>query len=424
MLLIYNILLFLILIVFAPLLFCVILLKEKYRARILKRLGFGLTTGLNIQQNRKGKKTVWLHALSVGEVTSAVPLVKGIRGEMDDIFLIFTTSTKSGGKLAEGLLSSHVDILLESPIDILPVIRFFLKKIQPDVFILVETDFWPNLLFSLQRRNIDSFLVNGRISKKSMRSYQRFDFFFRSLFDTFSALCMQTVTDKQNMVRLGINEKKIHTLGNLKYDTPMLHNESTSFIVNNLPQHTLLWVCGSTHNGEEEILLSTYKKLKKVHPGLYLILAPRNNDRGREIKRLGQSMGLRGSLRSKQEPCGPDFYILDTIGELAGLYHLADIAFVGGSLVNEGGHNPIEAAVAQIPVLFGAHMEDFEEIGNSLVRAGGAFRVKDGDELYRTLDMLLQSDTKRKNCGQNGLNEIQQQRGVIHRHIELIKNYL
>lgn len=420
---IYNILQILFLILFAPVLLCIVLIKDKYRTRILKRLGFGLTTRLK-NQNRKNKKTVWIHALSVGEVTSALPLINGLREERDDIFLLFTASTKSGGKLAEMLLTNHIDLLLESPIDILPVVRFFIRKIKPDVFILVETDFWPNLLFSLQRENVGLFLVNGRVSKESMLSYSRFDIFFKPLFNTFDALCMQTVTDKRNMIELGINENKIHTLGNLKYDTPILSTGSTALNICRPPKHSILWVCGSTHKGEEDILFPTYIKLKKIHPKLYLIVAPRKANRSHEIIQLAHSLGLTGDCRSKQQMCGADFHILDTIGELAALYHQAHIAFIGGSLVKKRGHNPIEAALAKIPVLFGTHMEDFEEISNSLVLSGGAFQIRDGDELYTILDTLLQSKEKRKECGQNGFNDIQQQRGVIHRHLELINNLL
>jgi len=420
---IYNILQLLFLIIFAPALLLLILIKSKYRTHILKRLGFDLTEVLK-NQNRAAKKTVWLHALSVGEVTSAVPLISGLRAETDDIFLVVTTSTKSGTKLAKALLANHVDLLFESPLDILPVVRFFIKKIRPDVFILIETDFWPNLLFSLHKQKTASFLVNGRISAKSMHVYHRFHFFFKPLFNTFDELCMQTAADKQSMIALGINENKIHTLGNLKYDTSVEPTSSSKPIVCGLTNSFLLWVCGSTHKGEEEILFSTYLKLKKIYSHLYLIIAPRNIDRGNEVLQLGQSMGLTGSLQSEKNNCAPHFHVLDTIGELAILYYQAHIAFIGGSLVKERGHNPIEAALAKIPVLFGPHMEDFDEICNSLILAGGAFLVQNSNELYNTIEMLLQSDKERDKTGQNGFNNIQQQKGVIHRHVRLIKDHL
>lgn len=423
MLLIYNILQVLFLILFVPFLLCLTVCKKKYRTTITKRLGFGLSATLS-KNNRNRKKTIWIHALSVGEVTSAVVLIKGIRQELQDTFLVVTTSTKSGGTLAEKLLADHVDVLLQSPIDLFPVVRFFIKKIQPDIFILVETDFWPNLLFSLQNEKIRAYLVNGRISEKSMRSYSRFAFFFRPLFNTFNSLCLQTETDRQNMKHLGINEKKLFTLGNLKYDTSLQSSKENSSKVCSPPKHSTVWVCGSTHNGEEEILFSTYARLRRDHSSLYLILVPRDIGRSKELIELGRSMKMEGSRQSQQPICAVDFHILDTIGQLTALYHQADIAFIGGSLVEQGGHNPIEAAIAGIPVLFGNHMEDFEEISNSLVLSGGAFKVKNVEELTTAVRKLISSEDARKKIGQNSRDNILKNRGVTHRHLELIGNNL
>ncbi len=421
MIIVYNILQIIFLVVFFPVLLVLILTKDKYRTRILKRLGYGLSAKLDTSRQR-GEKTVWLHALSVGEVTSAVVLIKEMRAQ-PDLFIVVSTSTQSGSKLAEELLGDHADILLESPVDFYPAVTRYIQAIQPDVFILVETDFWPNMLFGLRRKNIPLFLVNGRISKKSIKGYRRFGFFFRALFDSFDVLSMQTDTDKKNMMKLGIDETKIRTLGNLKYDTHIpTSREKTNFIKQS--DHSLVWICGSTHEGEEEIVLSTYAQLKREYHELFLIIAPRNIERAEEIKQLGHTLGLTAGLRSEKHQAQTDFFILDTIGELAAWYHQADIAFIGGSLVDEGGHNPIEAALAGVPVLFGPHMEDFEEISKSLVAAKGAFEVAGTEELTETLRTLLQSEDKRKKHGQLGLQDIQQQKGVVKRHLDMINNFL
>ncbi len=423
MLFLYNTLQLIFLALFWPIVLFVILLKEKYRSRMIKRLGFGLAAKMRSSE-RGSKKTIWVHALSVGEVTSAVVFVQEIRKQMTDAFIVLTVSTKSGSRLANELLTDQVDLQYESPLDLLPVVRWFVKTIRPDIFILVETDFWPNLLSHLKKQNIPLFLINGRISRKSFSNYSRFGFFFQPLFNIFTRLCMQTGTDKENMKRLGIDEGKILTLGNLKYDTQSPSSEFGLSLDIGLAEQRLIWICGSTHPGEEEILLSAYVRLREKHPELFLIIAPRDIDRTEEIKQLGLSKGLKSTSRSQKQQVDGHYFLLDTIGELAAFYHLADIGFIGGSLVDEGGHNPIEAALAKIPVLFGPHMEDFEEISSNLVLSGGAFVINDEAELVKVLDTLLQSESNRRTYGKLGYNDVQQQKGVSKRHLDLITGYL
>lgn len=421
MITLYNIVQLLLLsILFLPLAIF-IMLVPKYRFRTLRRLGFGLSSA----RGNSRQKTLWIHALSVGEVTSALPLVSGLRKEMPDVRLVFSSSTRAGSLTAEQLLQGKVDFFLPFPLDILPVVNRFVNIIQPDLFILVETDFWPNILASLRKRKIPTLLVNGRISAESMRSYQRFAFFFRPLFSNFQALAMQTEKDRQNLILLGVDQKQIHTFGNLKYDTA-LYNSSppSSHLPFNLPDYQFLLVAGSTHEGEEEILLQSYLELKKEIPGLYLVIAPRNIDRGRELQALSSSMGLMANCRSHINAGGKDLFLLDTIGELSSLYKHADLAFVGGSLVPEGGHNPIEPAVVGVPVLYGPHMEDFSEISEELVLAGGAMAIQNKDELTTTLLRLLQDDQLRKQTGEAGRACVVQQQGVIDRHIKLINKML
>lgn len=421
MITLYNILqLLLLTILFLPLT-VVVMMVPKYRLRTLRRLGFGLPHAGSNQQ----KKTLWIHALSVGEVTSALPLISGLRKKMPDVRLVFSASTRAGAQVAEKLLHDKVDCFLPFPLDILPVVNRFLSIIRPDLFILVETDFWPNILSVLRRRKIPTLLVNGRISEKSMRSYQRFSFFFRPLFTSFQALSMQTEKDRQNLILLGVDQRQVHTFGNLKYDTA-LYNSFGSIppLSFSLPEHQLLLVAGSTHEGEEKIVLQSYEKLKKEIPGLYLIIAPRDVDRGRDLQALAASMDLMANCRSIINAGGKDLFILDTIGELNNLYSHADLAFIGGSLVPKGGHNPIEAAVVGVPVLYGPHMEDFSEISAELVIAGGASVVKNNDELTAALLRFLQDSQLRKKAGDAARACIVRQQGVIDRHIKLINEML
>ncbi len=419
MIIIYNIIQFFLLFLFWPLLLLIILLTPKYRRRSFKRLGVGLNgiPGLiNVKNARARKqKIIWLHALSVGEVTSALPLVSGIKSHRPELFLVFSASTAAGAGVAAELLKTKIDAFVPFPLDILPVVHRFIKKIRPDCFILVETDFWPNFLHTFSKKQIPSILVNGRISQSSMKNYNRFSFFFTPLFSSFTHLCMQTETDRNNMHALEVPAEKIHTLGNLKFDTTLYCNEGDpKDIVDFSPENSKVIVAGSTHEGEETIIFSVYKKLKQKYPDLFLILAPRNIKRSLQIKKLAEQYGLQAICRSESaEYSHGDLLILDTIGELAPCYKQALLAFVGGSLVKKGGHNPIEPAIVRTPVIFGPHMEDFSEISDDLLQCGGAIQVTNEESFYNISDTWLGDENSRLRAGQAALSCLQQQRGVL-----------
>ena len=421
MIILYNILQ----IILFPLLFIplaiFVLLTPRYRSRALARLGIGLKS--EAADNRR--KTIWIHALSVGEVTSALPLISGLRKHMPDIRLVFSATSKAGAATAEKLLHDKVDQIIPFPYDISPVIKRFLRVIRPDLFILVETDFWPNIISILRQQKIPTLLVNGRISEESFQSYQRYSFFFKPLFSSFQTLSMQTKKDKANLIKLGIDNKQIQTLGNLKYDTA-LYSDSKRYqpLSFSLPSFKHLLVAGSTHEGEERILLKSFRELKKEYPDLYLIIAPRIISRGENIQNLAAEINLAANRRSQINAGGKDLFILDSIGELNSVYSHADVAFVGGSLVNKRGHNPIEPAIYSIPVLYGEHMEDFSEISDALLLAGGSFMVKNQNELTTTLQKILRDAQLREKLGSASRACILSQQGVIDRHIRLLKEML
>jgi len=421
MLALYNLIQIILLIITLPVLLAVVLLTPRYRQRTWKRLGLGL--GALIRKKRaRGRKTIWIHALSVGEVTSALPLVCGIRQRFPEVFLVFSATTTSGSRVAERLMEGRADLIVPFPLDILPVTASFVSHIKPDLFILVETDFWPNILTGLQRRHIAAMLVNGRISRQSMTSYRRFAFFFRPLFQTFRHLCMQTEDDRLNMIDLGVPPERVHTLGNLKFDTPFITaNQPPAPLPMTMPDQRLLFVAGSTHKGEEEIILNVFARLRMSFPDLYLIIAPRDIGRGKEIQALATARDITSACRSENNNEARRLLILDTIGELAGCYRFADIAFVGGSLVALGGHNPIEPAVMETPVLFGPHMEDFAEISAELLSVGGAKSVADEEALHQAVSIWLADPELREKAGLAALACVKKQQGVIERHLQLIQ---
>ncbi len=419
----YNFCQLLILFLTWPVFIILILLTPKYRKGIPARLGIGLRQQLS--PTLPDQKTVWIHALSVGEVSSAHPLVAGLRKEFPHLRIIFSASTRTGLRVAGNLLGPLVDSVIPSPLDIGPTVRSYIRLIQPNLFILVETDFWPNLLHSLQQKKVPTILVNGRISQKSFSSYTRFAFFFRPLFQSFAHLCMQTDKDRRNMAHFGVKADSLHCPGNLKYDSfSHISQPNLQGLSQYIPRSSRVILAGSTHKGEEDIILAVYREMKKMHTDLFLIIAPRDPQRRAEIGQLASAHGLSWNYRSEQQAGHTDILILDTMGELPGLYTLAHVAFVGGSLVRQGGHNPIEPASAGVPVLFGRHMEDFAEVSRDLLQAGGAIEVSDRPSLQQALTGLLASEEQRNKIGDQARAYISNQSGVVNRHLEIIRKYL
>jgi 3-deoxy-D-manno-octulosonic-acid transferase len=424
MIALYNLCQFLLLALFWPLLLAVALLKEKYRATLPVRLGIGLDRLL--PAGPAAGKTVWVHALSVGEVSSARPLVIGLRRTFPAGRIIFSTTTATGMLTARTLLAEHVDAILPFPLDLRPVISRYLRKLQPDLFILVETDFWPNMLTMLNGAGVPSILVNGRISARSFSRYRSAQPFVQHLFRSFTHLCMQTEADRNNMERFGVDPGRLHCLGNLKFDAqPATSGDGVCSQPVPVPPDSVVFIAGSTHEGEEDSIFSMYTELKKRHPNLYLVIAPRNPVRSRELAAEAASRHhLVAAFRSAGLSDPADFLLIDTLGELPWLYGQADIAFVGGSMVEKGGHNPIEPASQGIPVLFGRHMEDFSEISRDLLLAGGALTVTDQSALEAAIESLITSKERRQAIGRQARAVVDRQRGVVNRHLHIIRPYL
>lgn len=418
----YNILQLVFLPVFFPFIMLFVAGSRKYRGRIPSRLGLGFAE--KIPARGSGRR-FWLHALSVGEVTSAVPLVAGLRRAYPDSIIVVSVTTATGRKVADALLDGIADHIVDGPIDLLPVVHRFIRRITPDLFILVETDFWPNLLLSLQKRGVPTLLVNGRISLRSMKRYLRMRFFFRSMFQSFSRLSMQTARDRDNMLQFGVPQERLPILGNLKFATRTVPGACTMPDIGRLlPPRRLMFLAGSTHPDEERILMKCYIEARKLHPELYLMIAPRDPGRSHEIQEIAAQHNLTVLLRSAGDYGPADMFLIDSIGELLEFYSKADIAFVGGSLVPKGGHNPIEPAAMGIPVLFGPDMTDFSEIADSLVAAGGALRVEGLRELTERLIHLLNSPAERLKAGERARQCVLEQRDIIARHLELIDSLL
>ncbi|MFQ6758279.1 MAG: 3-deoxy-D-manno-octulosonic acid transferase [Deltaproteobacteria bacterium] len=421
----YNLFMTVGVIVFAPLLFVKVILTPKYRSRVGKRLGFGLGKSPCADGSRRPR--IWVHALSVGEVASARNLVQELRRKYPQGIIIFSSATRAGESFARSTLHEHVDCFAPFPFDLLISVRALLSWARPDLFVLVETDFWPNFLRELIRRGIPSLLVNGRVSESSLARYRRFRWLFRPLFNSFRALAMQTEQDAMAMRQLGVDPARLAVLGNLKYDAALSGGVVTPGLDRSalrIPEQALVWVAGSTHKGEEEIVFTVFQELLRFRANLFLVLAPRNVERGAELAAMAARHSFAACRRSLDETGEGSVLILDTLGELASVYALCDVAFIGGSLVPQRGHNPLEPAVHGKPVLFGPCMEDFAEISRDLLAVGGARLVRDGGELRAGLALLLDDPAERERAGRQAQKLVASRRGVTAAHIGLIRDIL
>ncbi len=398
----------------------ILLLRPEKRHTLPSRFGRGL-----VAPPRRPAGVIWVHALSVGEVTSAIPLVAALRNEFPEHTLLFSATTATGQDLARERVRPYVDALVAFPVDIVPVVRRFIKRLRPNLFILVETDFWPNLLFELSAAGIPTLLVNGRVSARSMRSYRRFAPLFRPLFNQFRLLCMQTAADTAAMEQLGIAREKLTALGNLKFaPVPEPVARYRTVDLGSRPAGHALLLCGSTHPGEEDLILSSFRAIHAADGAIHLAIAPRRIERCEELITLANEFGFTATKLTAASRSPATVTIIDTIGDLPALYRLADIALIGGSLVDQGGHNPLEAARHGCPILFGPYMEDFAEISDELLRCRAAITVTDETSLATTVKALLNSPEHRRRMGDQAIACLQRRSKVIEAHLAAIKALL
>ncbi len=396
MILFYHFVSFICLVLALPFLPIVWLASEKRRANLLQRLG--LFTGF--KKKRPGTYRVWVHALSVGEVKSSIPFVIGLREKRPDAEIVFTASTRTGYGMACQLLKGDgktgpVSQIGYFPFDLWLSVLRVTSRIQPDLICLIETDLWPGFLSQMKTYRIPVVLINARLSSRSLKGYLRLGKFGSLFFSGLSHVMAQTREDAKRFQLLHIPGEKISISGNIKFDQPVVSMDVA--IIKELKRkfglqnHHRVWIAGSTHEGEEEVLVEVFGSLKKKYPELKLILAPRDPKRSWQLISQLPMNSYRPVCLSTIAPESKihDIVFIDCMGELAAAYAICDFAFVGGSLVAQGGHNPLEPAMFGKPVLFGPHMTDFQEISGLLRTAGGAKQVDNLDSLTGQMENLL-----------------------------------
>ena len=374
----------------------------------------------------KDAPRVWIHSVSVGEANSLRPLVEQLGLSRDRLFI--STTTETGQAVARHLYSEKSTVFF-FPLDWKTSCRRYLRAVAPDLVILTETELWPSFIHCVRTARIPLLLLNGRISDRSFKRYQRIGFLTSWMLETFCKLGMQTREDRDRVVRLGGPSDRIHWIGNLKFDYSLPENPGASAAVRQVAlalgqeKGHLIWVCGSTHEGEEAVLLDVFLALQKEFEHLRWVVAPRHPHRSDSVTRLLRASSLRVVRRSQLESCesiDPQVVVVDTIGELAHLYEIADLVFVGGSLTPVGGHNLIEPAHFKKPILFGPHMENFREISEVFLNSYGALQVQTAQELQNKMRELLRDASTRDWLGGNARRVIRDNQGAVRRAMELV----
>lgn len=404
-------------------------LHKRYRESLGSRLGF-LPDAAG-EYGRNGP-AVWIHAVSMGEVMAAIPLVRGLRKCYPGARLMISTVTDTGQATARQKLP-EVDRIIYFPFDLPWVVHRVIRKFRPALFVFLETEIWPNFLFALSREGIPTVMVNGHISSRSYRGYRMLAPFFRKVLEGVHLFSVQTERDRERLIALGVNSRRVVKTGNMKYDQVITDSDDCLEEVRKAlrlgPSHRLV-VAGSTHEGEEEALTDCYMALSQKYPDIRLLLAPRHLVRLERIEEHLQRRSLRTIRRTKIDSGGfhevpPDTVILlDTLGELQRLYAVSSLVFVGGSLVPVGGHNVLEPAAFAKPVLFGPYLDHWLEIAQLLVERQGAFQVSDQCQLLSRMDWLLAHPEECQKMGRQARQVILEQQGVVEKNIALIRGIL
>lgn len=397
----------------------------RYRYRLKDRLGFC--------RKSSHKPVIWCHVASVGEVLLALPLFNKMLEYWPDYDFFVSTQTPSGHQTLIDKLGSKITPLLV-PIDTPDAVKRAVKRINPSLFIVFETELWPNLLQILHRKRVPLILLNGRISSKSLRKYRFFRTFLKPILDSFSALCMQSTVDAENVISLGAPIENVMVTGNLKFDRVLTYcpGELKSLIESKLtgPGRSPLLVLGSIHDSEFAQILDVYNVVRQTFSNLKMIIAPRHLENLPQLEDELQNHNITTFRRSQSEKISestlhsPDGMILDTYGELSSVYSLASIVFVGGSMTPHGGQNMLEPAYFKKPVFFGPYVSNFKDISSLLIESGGAKMVNDSRELQQYMIELLQDTDKQRIMGEAGFSVIDQHRGATVKALKIIESIL
>lgn len=366
-------------------------------------------------------KVIMFHGVSVGEALALENLVKTARKEFPNAKIVMTTGTYTGQEIAKTKLGEYTDLITYFPVDFPCVIEKFLDKINPRTVFIAETEIWPNFAMACKKRGINLFIINGRISDSTFKSYNALKLIFKWFLSFYTGIFTQSEDDNKKFITLGANPQTTKVMNNLKFD---IKRPEGNLAFDKSGARVLL--AGSTHAGEDVIVLSVFKKLKENHPDLKMILAPRHLTRVEDVKKLVEEYGFSYAQRSngKTDLEGCDLLLLDTLGELGKMYEYSDISFVGGSFNKTGGHNPLESIIFEKPVISGPSIHNFKDIYGIIKRAGAGFVVNSEHEFFEIANKMLSDQDfytqTVKKCGK----VFNEQQGALQFVIDVITNSL
>lgn len=386
-----------------------------YRQRWLERLA--------VYPVAPPRARIWLHAVSVGEVQAAQPLIRHLLSDETMGPVLVTTTTPTGADRLGSLFSAQVPHLY-TPFDLAPVVRRFLAQVEPRLVIIMETEVWPNLLEICAERGIPVVLANARLSERSARGYARLGAFAHATFARFAFIAAQSDADARRFRALGARAGRIATTGSLKFDVqwPASLLERAEVMRRSWGTERPVWVAASTHEGEEEEILAAHDRIRHSWPGALLVLVPRHPERFDRVALLVRRAGLVLARRSNDADRTTDaaVFLGDSMGELPSFLAAADVAFIGGSLVPVGGHNLVEAAALGVPILIGPHVFNFASVTEILVREQAAVQVADARQLADQVCAWLADAAERARIGENGQRVVDANRGATQRLIRII----
>ena len=370
-------------------------------------------------------RPLWIHAVSVGEVLAVKDFIGKIKSEFPERKIVLSTTTKTGNDIAKKVLPRDVDKFY-FPLDFSFTVKKTLNTINPSSVLILETEIWPNLIIELSKRNIPVAIINGRLSDKSFKGYKKIRFFMKGILERINLFCMQSVEDAERIKKLGAPQERVKVTGNMKLDIKTFPEPFDKSELG-IKEGDELLVAGSTHKGEDEIVLDIYKNLLDKMPNLRLLIAPRHIDKADVIKKIAEEKGFKALLRSsvkKGHTGKKEVIILDTMGELSRIYSLATIVFMGGSLIKRGGHNLVEPAIFKKPIVFGHYMFNFRDMAKLFLERNAAREVKDENALFDTLKSLFEDSEKRALLGQNARKIIEDSKGAIQKNTNVLASLL
>lgn len=424
---IYNILTIVIVMLAIPV-FIMRLIREKGFGQRLKQ-SFGFLPRVDIEPVL-AKKCIWLHAASVGEIVAASPIIKEIRRQFPGRPILVSVVTATGYAMAKRIITD-ADSIIFFPLDLPGIGYQVIKRIRPSVFLLVETELWPNFLKVARHFSIPVMMVNGRISDKSVGRYRYLHTVLKSMLDTVTTFCMQSAIDAEYIVRLGADPQKVVVTGNTKFDqnyTNITQEEQQAILTQmGFSDDSLILVAGSTHNGEEESLFLALKTVRESFPNTKLIIAPRDIMRVEELTSLASDFGFiakRRTLLLTKPSVGHDIVLLDTIGELGKIYSVGTIIYVGGSLVPRGGHNILEPAAHGKPILVGPHMFNFKDTYALFSSRKACITVDNAITLAEKILYILNNEQVQQSMSHETLAIIDENRGAAYKSMRYLQEIL